>query len=217
MGERTLDARTDIYALGCVLYEMLTGEPPFSGPSAQAIIAKVMTERPTPPSATRDTVPEAVEDAVLTALSKRPVDRFASAAEFAASLGGAGDLRPSRRIAHPAWSRTDRRVLLALAALSLVLAVVAVLGWSRQAVGSGGGDGPLAYQIHLTPSESDVGFVATQLSVSADGGVIVFSDSVGGTRQLWIKVRGIAEPRPIPGTQGGQAPFLSPDGRGRAA
>jgi serine/threonine-protein kinase len=80
-------------------------------------------------------------------------------------------------------------------------------------VGNGGGDGTLAYQIHLTPSESDVGFVATQLSVSADGGVIVFSDSVGGTRQLWIKVRGIAEPRPIPGTQGGQAPFLSPDSR----
>ncbi|HXV90802.1 MAG TPA: serine/threonine-protein kinase, partial [Gemmatimonadales bacterium] len=72
MGERTLDARTDIYALGCVLYEMLTGDPPFTGSTAQAIVAKVMTERPTAPSATRDTVPEAVEDAVLTALAKLP-------------------------------------------------------------------------------------------------------------------------------------------------
>jgi len=210
MGERDLDARTDVYALGCVLYEMLTGEPPFSGPSAQAIIAKVMTERPTPPSATRDTVPDAVEEAALTALAKLPVDRFASAAEFAAALSGSGtDARRAmgaRRVARP-----DGRALLALAALAVVLAVLAGIGWTR---GSGAGDGgPLAYQVHLTPSESGVGFVATQLAVSADGGVLVFSDTVGGTRQLWIKERGVAEPRPVPGTVGGQAPFLAPDGR----
>ncbi len=212
MGERQLDARTDVYALGCVLYEMLTGEPPFSGPSAQAIIAKVMTERPTPPSATRDTVPEAVEEAVLTALAKLPVDRFASAAEFATALTGSGT-GARHATAARRTPRADRRPLLALAALSAVLAVVAALGWSRDAGGSGVGSGPLAYQIHLTPSESDAGFVATQLAVSADGGVIVFSDTVGGTRQLWLKERGVAEPRPIPGTLDGQAPFLSPDGR----
>jgi len=210
MGERDLDARTDVYALGCVLYEMLTGEPPFSGPSAQAIIAKVMTERPTVPSATRDTVPEHVEEAALTALAKLPVDRFASAAEFAAALSGSGT--GSRRATGIRRAApTDRRALLALAALSAVLAVLAGIGWSR--TGGEGGAGPLAYQIHLTPSESEAGFVATQLAVSADGGVIVFSDTIGGTRQLWIKERGVAEPRPVPGTLGGQAPFLSPDGR----
>jgi eukaryotic-like serine/threonine-protein kinase len=212
MGERDLDARTDVYALGCVAYEMLVGEPPFSGPTAQAIIAKVMTERPTAPSATRDTVPEGVEDAVLRAISKLPVDRFATAAEFAASLAGAEDGRPRHRRASLAQSRTDRRTLVALAVLAALLAVVAFAGWSRVGRPTSG-DGPLAYQIHLTLSESDVGFVAAQLALSADGRVIVFSDTAGGTRQLWVKERGVAEPRPIPGTQDGEAPFLSPDGR----
>ena len=211
MGERDVDARTDIYALGCVLYEMLTGEPPFTGPSAQAIVAKVMTERPTAPSATRDTVPESVEDAVMQALAKLPVDRFPTAAAFAASLAGAEAGRPRQRGASRLTPPADRRGLLALAALAAVLAVIAVVGWSRTA--GSGADRALAYQVHLTPSEADAGFVVAQVALSADGGVIVFSDTVEGGSQLWIKERGIAEPRPIPGTLGGQAPFLSPDGR----
>ncbi len=212
MGERDLDARTDVYALGCVLYEMLTGDPPFDASSAQAIVAKVMTEKPAPPSRARETVPDAVEDAVLTALAKIPADRFATAAEFAGALEGRGTgarrISGARRATH-----TDRRALYALAALALILAVVAIVGWSRAAGRTTGGDGPLAYHIHLTPSESDAGFVANQLAVSADGRVIVYSDTVGGTRQLWVKERGVADPRSIPGTEGASGPTLSPDGR----
>ncbi len=212
MGERNLDARTDIYALGCVCYEMLTGDPPFDGSSAQAIVAKVMTEKPAPPSRARDTVSEAVEDAVLTALAKLPADRFATAAEFAAALEGNGTgtrrLTGARRAA-----RTDRRALLALGILAAVLAVVAIVGWTRTGSRGAGTDEPLAYQIHLTPSESDVGFVGTQLAMSDDASLIVYSDTVGGTRQLWLKARADAGARPIPGTQGGSGPGISPDGR----
>jgi serine/threonine protein kinase len=105
MGERTLDARTDVYALGCVTYEMLAGDPPFTGSTAQAIVAKVMTERPAALIPQRDTVPEPVEDAVLTALAKLPADRFASAAEFAAALTatGSGAPRPRGRRAVRGW------------------------------------------------------------------------------------------------------------------
>ncbi len=86
MGERELDVRTDIYALGCVLYEMLIGEPPFTGPTAQAIIAKLITEGASSVRAKRPTVPEHVDDAVATALQKLPADRFSSAQEFASAL-----------------------------------------------------------------------------------------------------------------------------------
>jgi serine/threonine-protein kinase len=213
MGERTLDARTDVYALGCVLYEMLTGEPPFTGPSAQAIVAKVMTERPTAPSATRDTVPAAVEDAVFTALAKLPVDRFATAAAFADRLAGTEEGRPRERGRTVAAVRPDRRGLMALAALAAVLAVVAVMGWFRPTSSDESAARPLAYQIHLSAGENAVGFVASQVALSADGSTIVFSDSAEGVRQLWVKERGVVDARPIPGTLGGWAPFLSPDGR----
>ena len=74
MGERTIDARSDVYALGAVLYEMLAGDAPFTGGSVQAIVTKVLSERPTALHTLRDTVPAHVEHAVFTALAKlRPI------------------------------------------------------------------------------------------------------------------------------------------------
>ncbi|MEQ1691038.1 MAG: serine/threonine-protein kinase, partial [Gemmatimonas sp.] len=86
MGERTIDARSDLYALGAVTYEMLVGDPPFTGSTVQAIVAKVLTERPSSPTAVRDTIPRHIEASVLKALAKLPADRFATAAEFAHAL-----------------------------------------------------------------------------------------------------------------------------------
>jgi serine/threonine-protein kinase len=96
MGERTIDARSDIYALGAMTYEMLAGDAPFTGSSVQAIVAKVLSSEPEPLSVVRKTVPEHIEAAVLTALAKLPADRYASAAEFATALQAEGTGRTTR-------------------------------------------------------------------------------------------------------------------------
>jgi len=86
MGERSIDARADIYALGAVTYEMLAGEPPFTGPTVQATVARVIAERPRSLRAQRPSVPPQVEEAIFRSLEKLPADRFATANEFAAAL-----------------------------------------------------------------------------------------------------------------------------------
>src|SRR4026209_2265391 len=87
MGERELGPRSDVYALGCVCYEMLCGEPPFTGPTPQGIVAGVMTEAPRSLRLQRQTVPENVEAALLQALEKLPADRFGAAGGVAAPPG----------------------------------------------------------------------------------------------------------------------------------
>ena len=221
MGERDLDARTDVYALGCVLYEMLTGEPPFSGPSAQAIVAKVMTERPTPPSATRDTVPEEVEDAVLTALAKLPVDRFASAAEFAAARSGhsTGIRTTTRRTAATVAPGRFRGLSAVLGALALALAGVAAWALLRTPTSAG----PSVYDVGL-PDSARMSFVASlsrigpygalvrNLSVDPDGEFVVYAATRGDSTSLWYRSLLSGEVRELPGTEGATGPRISPDG-----
>jgi TolB-like protein/tRNA A-37 threonylcarbamoyl transferase component Bud32/Flp pilus assembly protein TadD len=144
-----VDARSDVYALGCVLYEMLAGEPPFTGPTAQAVIAKRFAGEPTPVRRVRPTVPEAVDQAVRKALAPVPADRFASAAEFAQALAAAGVPSaptptagtPTIAAPMPADAAPRRRVPVGLATLGVgfVLGLGVLFGWLRSHGGSGGG------------------------------------------------------------------------------
>ncbi len=118
MGERALDGRSDVYSLACVLYETLAGEPPYTGPTAQAIMARRLTD-PVPPLRTvRETVPAGVEQAIVRGLAKVPADRFATAMLFAAALRGG--------TAAPDSARRRRWGRLAIGAVALV--PVAVVG-----------------------------------------------------------------------------------------
>jgi eukaryotic-like serine/threonine-protein kinase len=130
-GDRTLDARTDVYAVGAVLYEMLAGEPPFTGPTAQAVIAKRFHSDPIPLRTVRPSVPAHVERAVTRALARIPTDRFASTAELARAL----DEDPSRATI-PVSVRPAARVRsvptgLLLLGLGLVIGLGVLFAWTR--------------------------------------------------------------------------------------
>ena len=85
-GDRQVDARSDIYSLGCVLFEMLAGEPPYTGPTVQAVVARILTEPPREIKKLRESVPVALERVVAKSLSRLPADRYQTAAKFAEAL-----------------------------------------------------------------------------------------------------------------------------------
>jgi tetratricopeptide (TPR) repeat protein len=123
-----IDGRADIYALGCVLYEMLAGDPPFTGRTAQAVIAKHQAERPPSLEVVRSTVPPTVRLAVERALAKVPADRFATAAEFADALDGRGSGAWAGGTMGPGSARRSHRgTILGLAVAAA--AVIAVPAW----------------------------------------------------------------------------------------
>ncbi|MEO8030535.1 MAG: protein kinase, partial [Gemmatimonadota bacterium] len=208
MGEREITARSDVYALGAVTYEMLAGEPPFTGPTAQAILAKVVTSEPAGLIAQRKSVPPAVEDAVLTALQKLPADRFATTAEFAATLGG-------NEIAHPPhgtargrgagfpWGRA------ALGALAVV-AAVAAWGWLRRPSPA---PAPAIITYLPPPSGVDFGGGPRFAALSPDGSRLAFVGfSQDGGSLLWVWNLTTRQATPLGGTGGAQWPFWAPDG-----
>ena len=216
MGERTIDARSDIYALGAVMYEMLAGDAPFIGSSVQAIVAKVLSEKPTPIHTLRDTVPEHVERAVLTALAKLPADRFANAAEFASALGAAQQsttISGARRSAAPSFNSRLMRVL----PWAVVVTLGAVLLWQRRAPAASVATSrqqvvlwKFAFASPVNPGATRLGY---QAAIAPDGSAIVYSDSGASGRMLMRKARDAAVASPIPGTEQGVSPSFSPDGK----
>jgi eukaryotic-like serine/threonine-protein kinase len=211
MGEREITSRADIYALGCVLYEMLTGEPPFTGPTAQAIIARVMTEQPRSLTLQRHTVPPHVETVVGRALEKLPADRFATAAQFAEALASPGTTAAvsAAPLAAPA-RRADPWRSRFVAAAAVAMAALVLASWP--ALRGRSADGQIAWHFvslgdSVLPNEN---FPA--LALAPDGSALVVRDNVQNGR-LWLKRRGELRAAPIPGTERATNPAFSPDGQ----
>ena len=217
MGEKTVDARADVYALGAVTYEMLTGEPPFTGSTVQAIVAKLMTDPARPLTELRKSVPRHVEAAVLAALEKLPADRIGSAMAFAQALAD-----PTRTVASASSSARyqTKRVSTRLGrgfgvALNVVLAGAALFLWmTRSAPPSTSRQHVLLWRRQLPslirPGANSWG---NQAAIAPDGSSIVYSDSAEGGYRLMRKRRDAAEAAPLAGTEGGISPFFSPDGK----
>jgi serine/threonine-protein kinase len=211
MGEREITARSDVYALGAMTYEMLVGEPPFTGPTAQAIVAKLMTAEPAGLTAQRRSVPPAVEDAVLTALAKLPADRFATAAEFAEAL--VTPLKETLRTTALGAGRPGRRGLGWVAAAMSgsaafgVGVLAASLVWRPSA--------PrflpvvLRYAMTLPDSAALVEPNGSGLAYAPDGSAFAYTSRLG----LMLRASDRVDAVPVAGARRAVSPFFSSDGR----
>lgn len=217
-GDRLIDARSDIYSLAAVLYEMLTGEPPHTGSTVQAIIARVLTDRVRSVRATRETVPENVDAALQRALAKLPADRFETAKEFADALqdsrysismpaAGSGATAASM-----APARSGARSIVRLAPWAVAAAGLAVAAWSLTRSRSvAEPEPPVQFSLSLPDSIRFRGFVG-DVAISRDGARIALVVVSQGTRRLAVRDLNSTELHLVEGTEGALRPFFSPDG-----
>ena len=212
-GDRNIDGRTDIYSLGAVTYEMLAGEPPHNGTTAQAIIARLLTEAPRPLTLIRHTVPAHVDAAVRCALEKLPADRFTTALDFANALQGktapamASAAAAPRALGDVSWWKRLALTSVALAVLALVAAV-----WSLTSRPDIEPPPRERYTLEL-PNDAKVNasVVGRSLDFSPDGNTIAY---VGGSQSaLYLRKLDELLPRRVPGTEGAANPHFSPDGK----
>jgi eukaryotic-like serine/threonine-protein kinase len=223
MGEKSIDARSDLYALAAVTYEMLVGEAPFTGPTVQAIVARVMTEEPRPLHTQRKAIPDYVDDAVMRALEKLPADRWSSAREFADALQGSAAGSASRAGttstrargaagARPSW-RSRARDPIVLGLLGIALASVGLAGWEHRTVEAEPAN-VVRFTIPAPQDASSNSLGLNTVAISRDGRSLVYVGQGEGRRPV-LMLRPLSDitPRALPGTEDGNSPIFSPDGR----
>ena len=210
MGDKSVDGRADIYALGAVLYEMLAGEPPFTGPNAQAIVARVITEKPRSLAAIRDTVSAQIDDAVYESLQKLPADRPATAHEFARLLTeqqSPFEFMPAQRLSSTSIAAG-------------VIGTAILFGIAGYALGYRTHDydalsGSPSRLAMLTPALGGSGLASLhrQIAFTPDGSAVIYvGDNGQGETKLFYQKLDAESPVAIAGSEGMLDPRLSDDG-----
>ncbi len=201
---------------------MLVGEPPFTGPTVQAIVARVMTEEPRPIVVQRKSIPDHVEYAVMRGLEKLPADRWSSAREFAAALHGGSSAAASQGGAATSRHRADTRgtswrarlrdpIVLTLAAVAV--ASLALAGWTRRGAPTDAAD-VVRFTIPALQSERANSLGYATLAISPDGRALVYV-GLGDDKRQQLMVRTLDDitARPLPETADATNPIFSPDGK----
>jgi serine/threonine-protein kinase len=215
--EKEITARSDVYSLASVLYEMLAGQPPHLGGSAQQIIMKIIAEPVAPVTQFRKSVPPNVAAAVARALEKLPADRFDTAQAFSRALSeqtfthgtGVGAAAASRAPAMRLFGRSVSWRAVA-GALAVVSAVSIATGVMRSGVSTGAGVVTRAELTFISRSDSAIGI--SGVDVSPDGSMIVYAARPpGGKYNLYVRGIGDRAAHIVPGTDGARWPAFSPD------
>ncbi|MGK2934254.1 MAG: protein kinase domain-containing protein [Gemmatimonadaceae bacterium] len=208
-GDRVIDARSDIYSLGAVTYEMLSGEPPHSGSSAQAIIAKLMTSEPQPLNTLRSTIPVNVACAVEKSLAKLPADRFASAQEFASALQN-----PSFTIAgkyvrgtaeQSAATKKWQRIAIGTAVVGSTALAAALWATLKPQAPK-----PVVRYVLGMDSTEVIGGGLRRVALSPDGNLLAYS--LLPELNLYVRRRDQLRGTIVPGASDAFSPFFSQDG-----
>jgi eukaryotic-like serine/threonine-protein kinase len=221
---KSADARTDLWALGAILYEMLTGKHAFEGASAASLIGNIMNAEPPGLATLKPVTPPALDRLVRRCLAKPPDDRPDTAHDVADELRWLREASGIVAVAGvPSGRRRGLRVVLVLAGMLATAVIGAGVMW---VVRSAPSPPPLArVNVDLYPAEElngggspapripTPGGSRTALIWSPDGQALVFVGRRGGVQQLYVRRLEAAEARPLSGTDGAQVPALSPDGR----
>ncbi|MEO7995790.1 MAG: hypothetical protein ABI852_00005, partial [Gemmatimonadaceae bacterium] len=216
-GDQAIDARTDVYSLGAMLYEMLVGDPPHVARTTQGILAKVRTEKPTAVHLLRDTIPLAVSNVVDRALAKRPADRFQSMREFDAALTAAAngaqhaDATPSGTNTMVGDIQPPKRAYTAIAAAVLLLAAAGTFFVRNQRAVAAPQAANVASRFIVAPlADAAIGRAP---SITPDGASLVYAGSAETGRRLFVRNVNELVARALPGTEGALNTFISPDGQ----
>lgn len=224
-----VDARTDVWALGCLMHEMVTGSRPFHGESSAALAGAILRDAPAPPSAIVPNVPALVDRVVEVCLKKRPEDRWQSAADVATLLHFIGESDPDQS-SLPAAPKFSGRPIAIIPRAALALGIMVLIGMplgsllERRAVRA---SVPTALHAEIRPLPGDslnrppafepAGVrgrpTRTSMALSPDGRLLVFVATRGGTTHLFRRALDGDVTEIIPSTDGADLPFISGDSR----